>query len=224
MKIKLQSNTKLFYFAIILITIILLIFLFLNKEKPSPATVHTDKKSYTTDILEKRNKKDAEITDSTVTRFNQEEREHFIVKGLQYFSHDENYRVLTEFITDTSTPIFQMPTTTDRKPNYRIYGYARFNIRDTLCKLTVYQNVDFKNSAGYDNTLFVPFNDNTNGLSTYGGGRYMDIEIQITDSIRLDFNEAYNPYCAYSSRWSCPLVPFENDLNVSIFAGEKRYK
>ncbi len=102
--------------------------------------------------------------------------------------------------------------------------YARFNIMDTLCKLTVYQNVDFKNSAEYDNTLFVPFNDNTNGLYTYGGGRYMDIEIPITDSMQLDFNEAYNPYCAYSSRWSCPLVPFENDLNVSIFAGEKQYK
>ena len=224
MKTKLQPYAKLFYFAVILIIIILLILLFLNKEKASTAIVDADKKSYTADILAKRNNKDAEITDSTVSRFNQEEREHFIVKGLQYFSPDENYHVLAEFMTDTSTPIFQMPTTTDRKPNYRIYGYARFNIMDTLCKLTVYQNVDFKNSAEYDNTLFVPFNDNTNGLYTYGGGRYMDIEIPITDSMQLDFNEAYNPYCAYSSRWSCPLVPFENDLNVSIFAGEKQYK
>ena len=224
MKTKLQPYAKLFYLAIILIIVILLILLFLNKEKPSPVTVYIVKKSYTADILAKRNNKHAEITDSMVSRFNQEERGNFTVKGLQYFSPDESYRVLTEFITDTSTPIFQMPTTTDRKPNYRIFGYVRFNIRDTLCKLTVYQNVDFKNSTEYDNTLFVPFNDNTNGLYTYGGGRYMDIEIPITDSTHLDFNEAYNPYCAYSSRWSCPLVPFENDLNVSIFAGEKRYK
>ena len=224
MKTKLQTSIKHFYFAIILIAIVLLILLFLNKEKPSSTTVETDKKPYVANILAKRINKDIEITDSTVTRFNQEERGHFIEMGLQYFYPDVSYRIWAEFTTDTSSPVFQMPTTTERKPNYRIYGYMRFNIRDTLCKLTVYQNVDFKNSVEYDNTLFVPFNDNTNGLYTYGGGRYMDIEIPVTDSIQLDFNEAYNPYCAYSIRWSCPLVPFENDLNISILAGEKQYK
>ncbi len=224
MKIKLHLYTKLFYLTIILIIMVLLILLFLNNEKPSSTTVDDDKKSYIANILTKRINKDVEITDSTVTRFNQEERSHFTEKGLQYFYPDVSYRVWAEFTTDTSSPVFQMPTTTERKPNYRIYGYMRFNIRDTLCKLTVYQNVDFMNSPDYDSTLFVPFNDNTNGLYTYGGGRYMDIEIPITDSIQLDFNEAYNPYCAYSSRWSCPLVPFENDLNISILAGEKRYK
>ena len=224
MKTKLQPYTKLFYLAVILIVIILLMLLFLNKEKSSSVHIDNDKKLYITNIIEKRLKKDADIIDSTASRFNEKEREHFTVKGLQYFYPVKSYRVLAEFITDTSSPIFQMHTTTERKPNYRIYGYVRFKIRDTLCKLTVYQNIDFKNSPDYDNTLFVPFNDNTNGLYTYGGGRYMDIEIPITDLIKLDFNEAYNPYCAYSSRWSCPLVPFENDLNVSIFAGEKQYK
>lgn len=224
MKTELQPYAKLFYFAVILIVIVLLILLFLNKEKPSSATVDTDKKLYIANILEKRIKNNADITDSTVSRFNQEERDKFAKNNLQYFYPDKVYHVWAVFVTDTSTPIFQMPTTTDRKPNYRIYGYMRFNIKDTLCKLTVYQNVDFMNSPDYDSTLFVPLNDNTNGILTYGGGRYMDIEIPITDSMQLDFNEAYNPYCAYSSRWSCPLVPFENDLNVSIFAGEKRYK
>ena len=140
---------------------------------------------------------------------------------MQYFDPDKQYRVLAEFVTDTITPFFKCLL----QPNVRqitgYMGYLHFILRDTLCKLTAYQNMDFKNSPEYDNTLFVPFMDNTNGLYTYGGGRYMDIRIPEWDRTLVDFNLAYNPYCAYASRWSCPLVPFENDLNVSIIAREK---
>jgi uncharacterized protein (DUF1684 family) len=77
----------------------------------------------------------------------------------------------------------------------------------------------------YKNYLFVPFKDMTNGKETYGGGRYLDLEttdIQ-NDSVILDFNKAYNPYCAYSNGYSCPIPPKENHLAVSIEAGEKTF-
>jgi hypothetical protein len=179
--------------------------------------------NYSLNLIKERVEKDLKLVDSTTSRFNAEERAMFTEKGLQYFEPDILYRVVAEFVTDTSAPVFQMPTTTERKPNYRVYGYLHFIVKDTLCKLTAYQNMDFKNSPAYDSTLFVPFMDNTNGLYTYGGGRYLDIDIPIADTCILDFNLAYNPYCAYTARWSCPLVPFENDMDVSIMAGEKSY-
>jgi len=223
MKKKSPSYLYVVYLAIILIVVILFMLFLVNIDEPD-ATNEIVGDTYTIEILQQRIQKDTELLDTTISRFNAEERAQFAEKGLQYFDPDKRFRVLAEFVADTSTPVFQMPTTTERAPNYRIYGHLHFMLKDTLCKLTAYQNMDFKNSPDYDNTLFVPFMDNTNGLYTYGGGRYMDIPIPESDTTWLDFNLAYNPYCAYASRWSCPLVPFENDLNVSIIAGEKSYK
>ncbi|MDG1428784.1 MAG: DUF1684 domain-containing protein, partial [Crocinitomicaceae bacterium] len=70
-------------------------------------------------------------------------------------------------------------------------------------------------------SLFIPFRDKTSRHETYGGGRYLDVQIPDRDMMHLDFNLAYNPYCAYSHRYSCPIPPEENTLNVSILAGEK---
>lgn len=224
MKKKAPSYLYLVYLAIILVIVILFMLFLTNMNETVKSNDAIQTEAYTQKIIQDRIIKDAELTDTTVSRFNTEERAHFAEKGLQYFDPDFQYQVLAEFVTDTSSPIFQMPTSTDRKPNYRVYGYLHFLMKDTLCKLTAYQNMDYKNSPSYDNSLFVPFMDNTNGLYTYGGGRYMDIPIPESDTTWLDFNTAYNPYCAYASRWSCPLVPFENDLNISIIAGEKSYK
>ncbi|MEJ2593791.1 MAG: DUF1684 domain-containing protein [bacterium] len=168
--------------------------------------------------------KNEEITDSATSRFNEEERKAFSQRGLQYFPPDLSYRVIADFTLDTSNPVFQMPTTTDRKPNYRIYGYLDFEIKDTACRLVVFQNYDARNHPEHGNYVFIPFKDNTNEFGTYGGGRYIDLEMPQSETVLLDFNLAYNPYCAYSSRWSCPLVPAVNTLEVAIFAGEKEYK
>ena len=181
-------------------------------------------KDYAELILDKRAKKDAELVDTTVSRFNAEERAHFSEKGLQYYPPDISYRVTADFTLDTTRPVFQMETTTDRRPNYRVYGYLNFTLKDTLCRLTAYQNYDYRDHPEYGKLLFVPFRDKTNEFGTYGGGRYIDIEIPDSNKVILDFNEAYNPYCAYSHRWSCALVPQENTLDVAVFAGEKSYK
>ena len=81
-------------------------------------------------------------------------------------------------------------------------------------------------SLDYANYLFLPFNDNTNGKTSYGGGRFIDLEIPEAGSktIVIDFNKSYNPYCAYNHKYSCPIPPSENNLNVEISAGVKAYK
>ena len=73
------------------------------------------------------------------------------------------------------------------------------------------------------NELFLPFLDDTNGMSSYGGGRYLDLQIPTSDSLWLDFNRAYNPYCAYNERYSCPIVPRDNYIPIRVTAGVKRY-
>ncbi len=177
---------------------------------------------YNDSIYYSREDKFIEFSDSTKSRFSKEERENF--KGFKYFEPDISYRVKASFTVDTTAPHFGMQTSTDRVPTYRTYGYLDFVLNDTSYRLSAYQNMAYKDHPKYGNYLFVPFMDNTNGSTTYAAGRYMDIDIPISDSIILDFNSAYNPYCAYYDRWSCPLVPFENSINTKIEAGEKKYK
>jgi uncharacterized protein (DUF1684 family) len=219
-----QKNKALILVVLLAVLIAVFYFIFISETKEaetaeSPAKAKQD---YTEKILKSRKQKDIDFTDTTVSRFNAEERSTF--HGLNYFDVDPDYRLEVRFILDTSLPSFKMPTNTERTPNYRVYGYLEFNVHDTACRLTAYQNMDYKDDPEEGGYLFVPFSDNTNGKESYGAGRYLDIPIPTEDRIILDFNEAYNPYCAYSDRWSCPLVPFENYLEVSIPAGEKKYK
>ena len=116
-----------------------------------------------------------------------------------------------------------MPTSTDRTPIYRRYGYVDFLIDSISLKLTVYQNIDLlkRDRKKFKNYLFIPFKDKTTRNETYGGGRFLDFEIPENENASLDFNLAYNPYCAYSHRYSCPIPPEENTLQIEIKAGEK---
>lgn len=177
---------------------------------------------YTDSIYYNREDKLIEFSDSTSSRFNKQEREDF--HGFSYFDPDINYRIEAQFVVDTAIAVFGMKTNTSRAPTYRTYGYLDFVINDTDYRLTAFQNMDYKDDPEYGGSLFVPFTDLTNKVSTYKAGRYIDIPIPGTSRVILDFNNAYNPYCAYYGRWSCPLVPFENHLSVSIPAGEKKYK
>lgn len=198
------------------------IFLFLF----AVACVSSEKKVtddlYITEINSMRDIKNLEFSDTLTSPLKQSDITTF--QGLNYFSPDEDYKVAGVFSLDTSMPVFSMATTTDRLPNYRVYGFVDFTIKDTLCRLTVYQNADYKDDPVYGNTLFIPFRDATNGKQSYEAGRYFDIPIPVGDSVILDFNTSYNPYCAYNKRWSCPLVPGENWLEIAILAGEKTFK
>lgn len=146
--------------------------------------------------------------------------------GLSYFPANNDYRIEARFTRNRKREKFAMVTTTSRAPVYRRHGKIVFELEGQACTLQVYQNVDLVKKKKYRNHLFIPFTDATNGEESYGGGRYLDIELNPKlkeASIILDFNKAYNPYCAYSHRWSCPIPPRENDLSIRIEAGVKSY-
>ncbi len=177
---------------------------------------------YTDSIHKERKKEDAFFADSANSPLEKDSLKNF--HGLSWYPVKYKYKVKAKFDLDTVSPVFKMATNTARKPQYRIYGHVVFKIHDTLCKLTVYQNIRLKKDPEWGNFLFIPFKDKTNGITTHAAGRYLDIEKPVSDSVIVDFNKAYNPYCAYADRWSCPLVPAVNRLPVAIRAGVKEYK
>ena len=164
-----------------------------------------------------------EFADASKSPLTEEDVKTF--KALEFFEIDENYNIEADFELTPNTPIFEMPTTTERLPLYRKYGIARFTLNGKKMELSIYQNQQLMSDWEYKDYLFLPFNDATNGTSTYGGGRYMDLEIPSEGSkkIRIDFNKAYNPYCAYSHKYSCPIPPSENNLPVAIPVGVKAF-
>jgi uncharacterized protein len=156
--------------------------------------------------------------------------EHEVVTGkkrqyLRFFPVDESYRVVCRFERTENSPWFKMATSGPIQKNYRVFGTAQFSLRDTTVTLNIYQSQGLMNSAEYADYLFVPFTDPTCGHESYQGGRYLDIRISDIEDGRLvlDFNKAYNPYCAYSSGYSCPIPPKENHFPVCIRAGEMAY-
>ncbi len=142
--------------------------------------------------------------------------------GLERYPPDANYNVTARFKAKPGKD-FGMPTTTDRRPVYRSMGRLTFRLNGQKQQLTVYQNRDLVKDAAYADHLFVPFTDLTNGESTYGGGRYIDLKGPLGSELELDLNRAYNPYCAYNGRYSCPIPPAENHLKVRVEAGVKAY-
>ena len=142
---------------------------------------------------------------------------------LDFFTIDSTYKVIAKFELEKNPRLFEMPTTTERKPIYKTFGTATFELEGKELILHIYQNQDLIKKPDYTNHLFIPFTDQTNGSESYGGGRYIDVEIPEGDSIVIDFNRSYNPYCAYNDKYSCPIPPKENDLVIEIKAGIKAY-
>lgn len=148
-------------------------------------------------------------------------------KGLEFFPIDSSYIVVAKIKKTPDTPYFEMPTTTERKPYYRQYGILTFTLGGKEHSLTLYQSQEEYNDPQYKDYLFLPFTDGTSGEESYGGGRYMDVfeyNIKDDDTLELNFNNTYNPYCAYNEDYSCPLTPRKNHLSVSINAGVKKFK
>lgn len=138
-------------------------------------------------------------------------------KSLPFFPIDSSFVVVATLQKTPKSEFSDMKTTTSRLSKKRVFGILTFVIKGNSCCLNLYQTQG--SITDVDAQLFLPFLDDTNGLLTYGGGRYMDLEIPETDQIWLDFNKAYNPYCAYNERYSCPIVPRENYIPLEIKAG-----
>ncbi len=142
---------------------------------------------------------------------------------LAFYPIDLKYRVTAKFIRTPDEEPFLMPTTTERLPEYVKYGEAHFTIKGKQLQLNLYKNTEPYDEPGYEDYLFLPFTDLTSGDGSYGGGRFLDARIPEGETIVLDFNKAYNPYCAYNAKYSCPIPPEENDLLIRIEAGVKAF-
>jgi uncharacterized protein len=156
---------------------------------------------------------------------------HGVVKGddkknLQFYPVNEKFRIVCRFERKENSHWFKMEHSGPLKRNYRIYGKIHFKLNDTAVMLCIYQSEDLMKDNKYKDHLFIPFIDATAGEETYESGRYIDLNISdlAKDQYVIDFNKAYNPYCAYVSNvYNCPVPPKENRLNIAIPAGEKKY-
>ena len=148
-------------------------------------------------------------------------------KGLNYLPNDKNFRVEANFMRTSDEKYFQMPTSSGKVKTFVKFGTLNFKLNNQDYSLNVYQTDadSLLKYPEYKDLLFVPFKDLTNGKETYGGGRYLNIKIPSDKKVVMDFNLAYNPNCAYGSdRYSCPIPPKENFLQIEIKAGEKIYQ
>ncbi|MFV5687974.1 DUF1684 domain-containing protein [Flavobacterium sp. ZT3R25] len=146
-----------------------------------------------------------------------------VFKALDFYPANEIFFVIAKFVRTKKEKPFEMKTSTDRKPLYVKYGEVLFTIDGKELKLNVYKNIELSKKAAYKDYLFLPFSDLTSGNESYIGGKYIDLRIPKGDTIVIDFNTSYNPYCAYNHKYSCPKVPLENDLNIEIKAGVKKF-
>ncbi|HQE34811.1 MAG TPA: DUF1684 domain-containing protein [Flavobacterium alvei] len=146
-----------------------------------------------------------------------------IFKTLDFYPISEKYFVTAKFIRTENEKPFEMKTSTSRRPLYVKYGEAHFTIDGKPFQLNIYQNIELSQDSAYKDYLFLPFFDLTCGKESYIGGKYIDLKIPQGNTIAIDFNTSYNPYCAYNHKYSCPKVPLENNLNIEIKAGVKKF-
>lgn len=172
-------------------------------------------------VLKFQKELNAEYKDPETSPLPDRYRKNF--EGLDFFNPDTNYIVIAEFERTPNAIPFMLATSTDRESEELLYGIAHFELNGQNHKLEIYQSLDLVDQEEYRNYLFLPFLDDTNGDETYGGGRYIDLTIPEGDTLVIDFNKAYNPYCAYNKKYSCPLVPRQNYLKTRVVAGVKSF-
>jgi uncharacterized protein (DUF1684 family) len=151
--------------------------------------------------------------DSPFTRSGQRD-----FRGLKYFEPDPAFRFPTKLQRNPTEASVMMTTSKGTRQLFNKEGRFDLVIEGQQVRLQAYQSAERE-----DRSIFVPFRDATSGKETYGAARYLDMDVQHDDNYLVDFNYAYNPYCAYSEGYVCPLPPAENWLRVAIHAGEKKY-
>ncbi len=156
---------------------------------------------------------------------------HEVVEGtdknfFRFYPISAKYKVTASVEKIKDTAGFVMKTSGTKDKRFFHYAKLKFKIHGKPQELTLYQSEQLMQDSTYKNYLFLPFTDNTSGNKSYGGGRYLDLEMKDIQNGQLviDFNKAYNPYCAYSRGYNCPIPPRENHLPISVPAGEKQYK
>ncbi|MFB6069796.1 MAG: DUF1684 domain-containing protein [Halanaeroarchaeum sp.] len=173
---------------------------------------------YAERLREERSQKEQYFGNNPRSPIPAEQREDF--PGLEYFPVDEDMRYVLTLHEHEEKDSITVETTTGSQREYLVWGEFRFEVNGEEVTLQAFKGDE------HEDHLWVPFRDETNGEETYGAGRYLDLEYgadQVDSQWVLDFNEAYNPTCAYNEAYECPLIPTENWLDVPIEAGEKAY-
>ncbi len=156
---------------------------------------------------------------------------HEVVQGkdkkyFRFYPVNEVYRVVANLESISDTVGFIMKTSGTKDKKFFRYATLHFILDGLPQRLTMFQSAQLMKDSTFKNYLFLPFTDHTSGGKSYAGGRYIDLETGDINNqqVIIDFNKAYNPYCAYSTGYNCPIPPRENDLSIPIKAGEKKFK
>ncbi|WP_276372508.1 DUF1684 domain-containing protein [Chryseolinea sp. H1M3-3] len=178
----------------------------------------SDESAYTAEINKEREEKDRFMRTSTESPF---AADPDAFKGLSYYPPNLRYKIIADLSPVQNKKLVTLTTNTGEEQQYSEYAYAEFDLDGYHHKLLILEVIAMGPQRG---KLFFAFGDETSAVETYGAGRYLDVaKVPGSNTITLDFNKAYNPYCAYSDKFSCPLPPAENLLHIAIKAGEKAY-
>jgi uncharacterized protein (DUF1684 family) len=170
-------------------------------------------------------KLNSQYKDATTSPLKKKDLKNF--KGLAFYPVDSSYIVTAKLERTPNEKAFKLPRTGGDKADYIQYGILTFALQGQELQLHLYRSLEEMRDPRYKDYLFLPFTDDTSGDGSYGGGRYMDVfesKIADDDTVVLDFNNTYNPYCAYNDKYTCPIVPRKNHLDIAIKAGIKDFK
>jgi len=180
----------------------------------------SEEKQIVAEIQQKRTEKDSLFGKADLSPIPEIELKDFT--GLNYYPIDLKWRFQGPIMQyDTILPDTIVGTKGDLRPAQK-YGYFEFEVDNKKHRLEIY-TINRADTA-YQNYLFLGFTDKTTGKSTYGAGRYIDLTIRSDNNYVVDFNKAYNPYCAYNPKYTCAIPPDENTLPLAVMAGEKIFK
>lgn len=197
--------------ALLLLAVVAATFYFSTKGKE-------DDSDYINSVLEERKSKEDYLKNGEGSPF---VIDSIVFDSLRYFPINKEYQIKASLEPIEKKNVLTIATSDGKEQQYLQNAYAVFTLNDTKNKLLILEVMDSGPQRG---KLFLAFADETSGVETYGAGRYLDVKkVRGASSIILDFNLAYNPYCAYSDDFTCPLPPRENILDIAIRAGEKNY-
>ena len=177
----------------------------------------TSDEGYGRMIRKLREQKDKDFKYASSSPLIEEQKQKF--KVLDYFMPDAKYKVQANLVLTQNDSVYKYLTTTNEIRRFYKYAYLDFSIDNEPQRLILLQSAE----NGIAKYYFLGFKDLTSGTETYEGGRYIDVEKPKNNYVEIDFNKAYNPYCAYNHKYSCPIVPLENDLKIDILAGVKKF-
>jgi uncharacterized protein (DUF1684 family) len=196
--------------VLVVVIVLVVVFYSVNDSQNNPA--------YAEEIKKDREEKDRFMKSSKESPFATLKEEF---TGLKYFEPDTKYRIVANLSPITDKKVVVLPTSDGKEQRYLEYANASFTLDGVDCKLTILEVME---TGIFRGKLFLAFGDETSANETYGAGRYLDLnKTPGSKTITLDFNKAYNPYCAYNDTYSCPFPPTGNLLKVAIKAGEKTY-